>query len=476
MSIERSQKSVGRAVPTSQKRGSGHYFDIKKGLDLPISGRPELVVEEGAKVGTVAVSGPDFIGLKPAMAVEVGDKVKLGQPLFADKQLPGVVHTSPAAGAVSAINRGEKRALQSVVIEIEGSEELSFSSYTTDQLGDLSRDKVVESLLESGLWTALRTRPYGKVPSPEARPHSIFVNAMDSNPLAAPPRLAIEGREFDFRNGLTAVSKLSDGALYLCQPTGDPLPGAELDAVTPAVFDGPHPACLPGTHIHLIDPVSPTKTVWYLAAQDVLAIGALFATGKLNTERLVSLAGTMVERPRVLRTRMGACVAELVAGQLKDPQEVGSEARVISGSVLYGRQSEAPLCYLGRHHLQISAIEEDPKREFLEWHHPGIDRFSVTRLFISKFLRIKKFPFTTCAHGSARAMVPVGSYEQVLPHDMMPTFLLRALIVGDTDQAQDLGCLELEEEDIALCTFACPAKYDYGPILRKNLTMIENDG
>ena len=475
MSIDNSASSDGEGTPTAGKQAQGKCFKIRKGLDLPITGQPDLTVEEAGKVQSVAIIGTDYVGMKPTMEVKVGDRVKLGQVLFADKKTPGVNYTSPGCGTVSAINRGEKRILLSVVIELDGDEEETFTSFSQDQLAELSREKVVENLLASGLWTALRTRPYSKIPSPESEPHSLFVNAMDTNPLAAPPQVVIQGRKDDLRNGLTVLSKLTDGELFFCQHPGDALPGSELDFVTSATFAGPHPAGLVGTHIHFLDPVSAEKTVWHLDLQDVLAIGALFTSGKLDVERIISLAGTMVERPRLLRTRLGAKIDDLVAGELKTSENEDG-CRVISGSVLYGRKAEGLLSFLGRYHLQVSVIEEDSRRELLEWQKPGTDRFSLTRLFAAKILPNPKFRFTTSLHGSERAMVPIGIYEKVMPLDMMPTFLLRALIVGDTDEAQALGCLELDEEDLALCTFACPAKYDFGPILRKNLTTIEVEG
>lgn len=478
--------SIDRPPVTGQK--NHRSVRIKKGLDLPIAGPPDLTQIDQKTVQRVAVFGTDYVGLKPTMEVSVGDKVKKGQLLFTDKKTPGVRYTSPASGTVESIIRGERRVLHSVIIAVDGAEdEETFSSCSEADLNGLSADEVKENLLASGLWTSLRARPYGKVPHPETVPHSIFVNAMDTNPLAAPPRVAVEGREDDFRNGLAVLSKLTGGELFLCHHPDDSLPGADLDVVTPVAFEGPHPAGLVGTHIHFLDPVSANKTVWHLNLQDTIAIGALFTTGKLDVGRLVSLAGPMVRQPRLIRTQLGASIDDLVPeSELKDFSDDGvrrrnrghdhDETRLIAGSVLSGHKAEGDFAFLGRYHLQISAIEEDPKRKLLEWHYPGIDRFSVTRLFLSKALFIKKFHFTTCTNGSARAMVPIGSYEAVMPLDMLPTFLLRALIVGDTDHAQALGCLELDEEDLALCTFACPAKYDFGPILRKNLTTIEIEG
>ncbi len=458
--------------PTGGKRGGSRYLETKKGLNLPITGAPEPTLEDAPRVSKVALIGTDYNGLKPTMAVKEGDRVKLGQLLFTDKKSPEVRFTSPAGGQVTAINRGDKRALLSVEITIDGEEEAeSFASYAEDQLPRLSAGEVKDNLLASGLWTALRARPFSKIPPPSTSPHSIFVNAMDTNPLAIDPVNVIGERPKDFVNGLTVLSKLTDGRLFLCHEAGTKVPGADLDFITDAEFKGPHPAGLAGTHIHFLDPVSAKKTVWHINYQDVLAIGALFTTGQLDVRRVISMAGPMVQRPRLLRTRMGASIGEIVTGEL-----IEGETRTISGSVLYGQKSTGPFAFLGRYHLQISVIKENSTRRLFEWHYPGVNRFSVKRTFISRLLHGKMFAFNTSTEGSPRDMVPIGTFEIVMPLDLMITFLLRALMVGDTDQAQALGCLELDEEDLALCTFSCPAKSDYGPILRENLTTIEIEG
>ena len=457
--------------PNQTGNGNLLHFEIKRGLDLPITGAPQAVVEDGAAVKQVAVTGSDFVGMKPTMAVAAGDRVVQGQLLFTDKNTPGVRYTSPAAGTVASVNRGQKRALQSVVIAVDGSDEETFASYGEDRLAQLSRQEVTDNLVASGLWTAIRERPFGKVPSPESSPHSLFVNAMDTNPLGLVPSVAMEGRERDFRNGLTVLSKISGDRLFLCHDPNESIPGADFDFVTSASFSGPHPAGLAGTHIHFLDPVDERKSVWHLDYQDVTAIGALFTSGRLDVRRVISLAGAAVKRPRFVRTRMGARITDLVENEISD-----GEVRVISGSVLYGRTVEGPLSYLGRYHSQISVIPEGQERKFMEWHMPGLDRFSVKRTFISALFRDRRFNLTSSTQGSVRAMVPIGMYEKVMPLDIMITHLLRALIVGDTDQAQALGCLELDEEDLALCTFVCPGKYDYSPILRNNLIRIEMEG
>ena len=289
--------------------------------------------------------------------------------------------------------------------------------------------------------------------------------------LAAAPDPIILAHENDFANGVLSLTKLTEGPVYVCKAVGTAVPNVRSDAVQVVDFEGPHPAGLPGTHIHFLDPVGPQKTVWHLNYQDVIAIGKLFATGRLWVERTIALGGPVVKSPRLLQTRIGACLRDLLQGELEE-----GENRIISGSILGGRQASGVLDYLGRYHLQISALAEGREREFLGWQKPGADKFSVKNVFTAQLTPRKLFDFTTSTEGSERAMVPVGSYEKVMPLDILPTQILRALIVGDTDQAQALGCLELDEEDLALSTFVCPGKYEYAPLLRNNLDQIEKEG
>jgi len=445
---------------------------IKKGLDLPIAGEPSALIENGPAIRSVALIGPDYVGMKPTLAVDVGDTVKKGQKIFSDKKTEGVVYTSPVSGKVTEINRGAKRVFQSLVIEVQGSDEETFASYGDDALASLTRDQVQENLLQSGLWTSFRTRPYSRVPAPGTEPHSIFVTAIDTNPLAPPPEVVLGEEPRAFTQGLQVLRTLTGGKLYLCKAPGTNLPGCELDFVTVEEFGGPHPAGLPGTHIHFLDPVSDKKTVWNINYQDVIAIGKLFTTGKLSTERVISLAGPVVKNPKLLKTTLGASLHDLTEGNLEE-----GENRLISGSALSGRKSQGPFAYLGRYALQVTVLREGNHRDFLGWMGPGFDKFSVVPVFISSWLgQGKKRAFTTSTEGSKRAMIPIGTYEKVMPLDILPTFLLRALITEDTEQAKELGCLELDEEDLSLCTFVCPGKYNYGSLLRNNLTKIEIEG
>lgn len=446
-------------------------FRIRKGLDLPISGVPEQHVTTGASIHHVAIVGDDYVGMRPAMLVQEGDRVIKGQALFEDKKNPGVMFTAPASGTVVAIHRGERRVLQSVVIQIEGDEKREFARFDAADLATLSHDAVQTQLLESGLWTALRTRPYSKTPVPGTVPAAIFVTAIDTNPLSADPQPLILAERKAFDAGLTVLTRLTPGKVHVCQASGGKLGGHPQGQVAFNEFSGPHPAGLVGTHIHFLEPVSLTKQVWHLNYQDVIAIGKLFTTGELCAERIIAIGGPQATQPRLVRTLLGADLTALLAGETKE-----GENRIISGSVLSGRHATGPMAWLGRFHLQVSVVLEGREKELFGWVLPGAEKYSVTRTTLGHFLRRKLFNFSTSTNGGERAMIPIGNYERVMPLDILPTVLLRDLLAGDTDGAQALGCLELDEEDLALCTYVCPGKYEYGPVLREVLTRIEQEG
>ncbi len=442
---------------------------LKRGLEIPISGRPEQVIYDTPAARSVALVGFDYIGMKPTMEVEVGEHVKLGQLLFTDKKTSGVRYTAPAAGKVAAINRGAKRVLQSVVIDVDGDDALQFGSYSKAQARALDASQVRQQLVESGQWTALRTRPFSKVPATDSSPAAIFVTAMDTHPLAADPSLVIAEQAEAFALGQELLAKLSSGKLFVCAAVE--VPAGQAENIQLQQFSGPHPAGLAGTHIHFLAPASASRTVWTIGYQDVIAAGRLFLDGHLYTQRVIALGGPLVKQPRLLRTRLGADLEALCAGELER-----GDNRIISGSVLGGRRVQAGTSYLGRYHNQVSVLLEGTQREFMGWISAGANKHSNLPIYLSNFLPRKLLAMTTTTNGSERAMVPVGSYEDVMPLDVLPTQLLRALIVGDTEAAQMLGCLELEEEDLALCSYVCPGKYEYGPILRDNLTLIEKEG
>lgn len=443
---------------------------INKGLDLPIAGMVDTSIEIQTTPPLVALLGTDYIGLRPTMLVKEGDEVAKGQVLFEDKHNPGVKFTAPAAGVVKQINRGAQRVFQSLVIAVGGDEEITFPQYTSKEISTLSREQRVQPLIDSGLWTSFRTRPYSKIPAIDAIPSSIFVNVMDTNPLALDPQFFIARHEDAFVAGIELLSGLAN-KVFVCEAHGAKTPRATASNIRYESFAGVHPAGLPGTHIHFLDPVSATKSVWTIHYQDVVAIGKLFTTGKIFSERLIALVGPSVKTPKLVNTFIGASLASLTLAEL-----TAGDHRVISGSVLSGNIASGMLNYLGRYHLQVSVVEEGHHRDFMGWMSPGVNRFSVMNIYISKWLGKKRFAFTTNTNGSPRAIVPIGAYEAVMPLDILPTHLLKALVVSDTDSAVKLGALELDEEDLALCTYVCPGKYEFGPILRDNLTLIEKEG
>jgi Na+-transporting NADH:ubiquinone oxidoreductase subunit A len=396
--------------------------------------------------------------------------VKKGQVLFEDKKNLGVKFTSPACGKVIEVNRGAKRVLQSVVIEVSGDEQVTFDKFAAKELASLQSDKVRTQLIDSGLWTSLRTRPFSKVPAIDATTKAIFVTAIDTNPLAADPQLIINEQPEAFTAGLDVLSVLTDGKVYVCKK-GTSLPRSSQSNVQEHVFDGPHPAGLAGTHMHFLYPVSVENVAWSINYQDVIAIGKLFLTGEIYTDRVVSLAGPVINNPRLIRTTIGASLAELTNNEI-----LPGEVRVISGSVLSGTKAAGPHAYLGRYHLQVSVLREGREKEFIGWAMPGKNKFSVTRSFLGHLFKGQLYNMTTAVNGGERAMVPIGNYEKVMPLDMEPTLLLRDLCAGDLESAERLGALELDEEDLALCTFVCPGKYEYGSLLRQCLDKIEKEG
>jgi len=428
-------------------------------------------ISAGAAVSSVALMGPDTVDLKPGMLVAVGDAVKLGQALFSDKQNPGVQFTSPGAGTVAAINRGERRVLQSVVINLDGDEEEQFTAYPPNDLQNISRQDVRDNLLASGLWTAFRTRPFSKIPRPDDVPAAIFVTAIDTNPLAADPDVVIQREGEAFLQGLCVIAALTDGTIHVCTAADSSITCSDSGAIQHSQFAGPHPAGLVGTHIHLLDPVNEDQVAWHIGYQDVIAVGKLFTTGRLHVDRIVSLSGPSVSKPRLISTRLGANTTELLAGELAD-----TDVRVVSGSVLSGHRAAGWAVWLGRYDNQITVLKEGSPREFLSFMRPGIGKYSFTRGFVGNLFGSGGYSLTTTQNGSPRAMVSIGSFEDVMPLDILPTPLLKALLVRDTDSARDLGCLELDEEDLALCSFVCNGKYDYGRHLRKSLQEIEVNG
>lgn len=453
---------------------------INKGLNVPIAGSLKQEIRDTASHTEVAIMAQDYFLMKPRMVEAVGATVRRGQPLFEDRKNPGVFFTSPASGTVKAINRGERRALISYVIalnEREITQTLSDDDFFefTNYKGDVeyTSEELEALLLESGLWTTIRVRPFNRAPEPNSRPQALFLTCMDTEPLCPDVNVIIAGDEGDFVRGARALTKLCDNT-YLCTDKDSNLP--EVKGTKKEVFTGKHPAGLVGTHINKLHPVSLKRQAWHLHLQDIISIGKLLRTGRMSVERIISIAGPPMSDGHLVKTRVGASTKEILKGQFSN-----NEHRVISGSALSGRSTQSKELdssydYMGRFHRQITILEEGREREFIGWMLPGANKFSSIPVFISSIFSKKRFNFTTSTHGEEREMVPIGMYERVMPLDIIPTFLLRAMEVKDVDRAQKLGALELDEEDLALCSFVCPGKQDYGQHLRRTLEIIYKEG
>ena len=415
---------------------------IRRGLDLALEGRPRSAFGEGAPpITRVGILGQDHPSLKARLRVAEGERVAQGQVLYEDRRAPELVVTAPAAGVVTRIQRGERRALRCIEIRCEGDERVSFPRHAAEDLSGLDHREAARMLQPSGLWTGIRERPFGHVPQPETRPHALFVTAMDTRPLAPSVACVLEGARSDFRAGVALLSRLPTGPLFVCTGAEWDLDLGDLPGVECVAFTGPHPAGLAGTHMHFLAPPTLGRRVWHVGYQDAIAIGRTARTGHLSVERVVTLGGPGVADPRHVCTRQGASVSELLA----QDRCAGSQ-RIVCGSVLHGRTPAEGEGFLGRFDEQISVLPEDASR--------------------------RRGP-TTATHGPRRNMVPLGLYERLFPLERPVVPLLRALLSGDAETARALGCLELLEEDLSLLTYACPSKQDYGPHLRAVLRRIE---
>ena len=447
-------------------------FQIKQGRDIKLKGAAPKEIVTLSLPRQVAVVPSDFKGIKASLCVKVNDAVKVGTPLFEDKHCPEIRIVSPVSGRVAAIDRGEKRFLEDIVVESDGRDEaVAFRKFSASEISGLSKEDVEKTLLQSGLWPVLRQRPFSKVAHPHEPPKSIFVHAMNTEPLAPDVDFILQGKEEQFQAGLNVLRRLTKGKVYLCAKHG-----SRSKALTQArdvethYFAGPHPAGNVSTHIHYLDPIHKGDHVWYVEAQDVARAGSLFLEGVYPAERVVAVTGEGAGRKFYAKTIVGAPVSLLLKGS-------GLEGmRCVSGSVLAGREVGKD-GYLSFYDSQLTVIPAGGKRTFLGWLSPGSDKYTFSRTFVSSFLPPRKeVSLTTDKHGSDRAIVLNHIYDPLVPLDIMVYFLLKAVISEDIEEAERLGILECDEEDFALCSFACPSKTDVGGIIREGLELIEREG
>ena len=436
---------------------------IRKGANIKLEGAAERVKADAPRAKSFAVKPTDFHGLVPKLMVKEGDSVKAGSPLFYDKANEHLKFTSPVSGKVSEILRGAKRKILEVRVEANASNE--FESFNTS---DVSSDvKVKELLMSSGMWGYLKQLPYDIIANPQDTPKSIFVSAFDSAPLGADYDFILHGQKESFQTGIDALSKLTKGKIHLGL-RGESTPDVtfkESKGVEKNTFSGPHPAGNVGIHVHHIDPVNKGEKVWTINAQSVAIIGRFLQTGKADFSKTIALAGSEVEKPRYLNTISGAQVSSLVEGQVSK-----EDNRIISGNVLTGTQISAD-GYLGFHNDVVTVIPEGREPQFMGWLAPNFHKFSLSKSYFSWLMPNKKFALNTNMNGEDRAYVMTGQYESVLPMDIYPVHLIKAIMTKDIDKMEQLGIYEVSPADFALCEFACTSKMEVQKILREGLDL-----
>ncbi|WP_372947962.1 Na(+)-translocating NADH-quinone reductase subunit A [Mariniphaga sp.] len=442
---------------------------LRKGLDIKLKGSAETVLETLPVPATVALKPTDFPGLTPKLSVKPGYEVKAGDALFYDKYHPEVVFTAPFGGKVASVNRGERRRILEVVIETDN--EAGSAEFKKANPGSLSAHEVKEQLLKSGLWPFIKRRPYGIIASPQEKPKAIFISSFDTAPLAPDYNFIVEGQLGTFQTGINALEKLTDGKVFL--GVSEKSVFTNIKNVEIKQFSGPHPAGNVGIQIHHIAPVNKGEVVWTVNPQDVLFMGRLFETGKVDFSKVFAVTGSEVEKPKYFQTMLGAPVSTLTDGRLK---KVNYKQRLISGNVLTGTRVK-PMNYLGYYDSQVTVIPEGDEYELFGWATPGIDKFSASKTFFSKIFPKKEYEMNANLHGGERAFVLSNQYEKVLPMDILPVFLLKSCLADDIDKMEQLGIYEVIEEDFALCEYVCTSKIKVQDILRNGInTMIKELG
>ena len=427
----------------------------KKGLNLPISGVPSSDVDLSTAINSIAILGSDYVGLKPTMMVEEGDSVISGQKLFENKKNPGTFITAPSSGIVKSINRGEKRRFLSLIIDVD-------DSLDSKTFNKRDYSSPTEFLADSGALSYFRTRPYNRMPDLNNEPSAIFINACDSNPLSVDPFEMVKLDQALFNKGLKFIDSISSNAKTFCtfqNPNFD----QSVEHIHYAQFDGPHPSGLVGTHIHFLHPVGQNRNAWTVSWQDVVSLGYLLEHKTLRSSKLVSLGGPNVLEPKIFKIPYGANLSEFTAGNVLE------NSRIISGSVLNGHTAEGVMNYLGAYDNQVSVLPDEANDILFNWAMPGSKLHSKLPAFLSSWIKPKEFSFNVSMNGGNRAIVPVSSYQEIMPLNILVTQLLKSLVTFDIELGEKLGVLELAPEDLALASYVCPSKYDYQSILDLNL-------
>lgn len=438
---------------------------IRKGLDINLKGVAEKVLCKGVQAQKYAIVPANYHGVTPKMLVKVGDTVKIGTPLFFDKEHPEVLFTSVVSGTVSDVVRGDKRKILAIEITPDGYNECEHFSVTP--VKEMSKEQAKELLLKSGLWTSLIKRPFGIIANVDDCPRDIFISGLDTAPLGVDMDFILQDQQENLSTGIEVLSKLTCGKVHLS--IGEDATAGALPKIKNAelyIFKGKHPAGNVGTQIAAIDPLAKGEVVWTINPQHVVAIGKLVNTGVLSFEKIISVAGSQVKKPAYHRVISGAQVSSLLNGNLKE-----GKSRIISGNPLSGTAIGAD-GYVGFYDNSVSVIEEGDKHEFIGWAMPRLNKFSASRSYFSWLTPKKSYALDTNLNGGPRALVMNGIYDTVMPLDIYPVYLLKAIMAGDIDKMENLGIYEVIEEDFALCEFVCPSKTEWQAELRKGINLM----
>ena len=445
-------------------------FKLKKGYDIPLQGSAERRLEKAPKTTAVAVQPIDFRSLRPGMKIEAGDTVSRGSILFVDKQKPEILFRSPAAGTVREVVRGERRVIQRIIIDVVGDSAEKFESYTADQVNNFSASQAKEILLNSGLWPTIRQRPFSKIADFDALPKAIFISAVDSAPLQAESDMLLDGQDKQFQLGIQLLSKLTEGKIHLSVSTKTKAFFANIKGVELHEFSGPHPAGNVGVQIHHIDRIQAGEKVWYVSPRHVSQIGSFLTGGEYPSSKTYALTGSELEIGYYVKGREGALVSDLANMAFNNTTQ-----RVISGNVLTGAKSAAQ-GFVGFYDDMITVVPELEGRRFFGWLRLGLNANSFWPMFLSKFTPKKKLAPTTDMNGEERAFVSTGEYEKVVPMDVLPVHLCKAILVEDIELMEQLGIYEVAAEDLALCSYICPSKIEFGDIIQKGIETMEKEG
>lgn len=445
---------------------------IRKGHSIRIAGIPQKEVITKLITTEVGVRPVEYRYVKPKLFIKEGDHVDIGTPLFFNKENPEQIWGAPGAGTISKIKYGPRRVIEKIVIKLDKHEKgFSYKAITLNDIAKLKREEIKSIISESNLWHLIRQRPYNHVANPEDEPRDIFISALHTAPLSPNLDLVLKGQKDALQAGINVLNGLTDGDVNIGISTNE-----QIEELTGLVncklhhISGPHPAGNIGIQIHHIAPLKPGDIIWTVNIQHVIILGKLFLKGEIDPTIIVSVGGPGAKNPIHIKTRIGAKINTIINDQLEN-----GEYRIISGDVLTGKTVEKD-DYLGFYDTIISILPVDHSRPFLGWIQPGSSKktYSLSRSFLS--FRRRLFNFTTKQNGSLRALVPINAWEDVLPMDIMPNPLYRSILADDVEEMTQLGILECDEEDFALCSFACPSKIDVGAAIRKGLDIMRTEG